>query len=221
MVADKGYHSGEVLKTLHNSGVRSYLPEPQRGKRNWEGKAVEKKRTYENRRRIRGSRGKQLQKERSELTERTFAHMYETGGMRRVHLRGRDNILKRLLVHGAAFNLSLVLRKDLGAGTPREFQTLYTQLFALIWMLWDDIMSRMGEDSGDLGAAVYFISTSTLDPISANPAQPQSENETTVAVGTPVARRPPHRSVRAGLLHTAPTSDIWRRSAHSDADAGS
>lgn len=162
VVADKGYHSGEVLKTLHNRGVRSYLPEPQRGKRNWEGKAVEQKRTYENRRRIRGSRGKQLQKERSELTERTFAHMYETGGMRRVHLRGRDNILKRLLVHGAAFNLSLVLRKDLGAGTPREFQKLYTQLFALIWMLWDDMMSRMGEDNDDLGVVLHFISTSTL-----------------------------------------------------------
>jgi transposase len=140
VVADKGYHSGEVLKALHTNGVRSYLPEPQRGKRNWEGKAAEQKRTYENRRRIRGSRGKQLQKERSELTERTFAHMYETGGMRRVHLRGRDNILKRLLVHGAAFNLSLILRQQLGAGTPREFQSLYMQLFALIWVHWDEIL---------------------------------------------------------------------------------
>jgi transposase len=179
VVADKGYHSGEVLKTLHRGGVRSYLPEPQRGKRNWEGKAVEQKRTYENRRRVRGARGKQLQKERSELTERTFAHMYETGGMRRGHLRGRDNILKRLLVHGAAFNLSLVLRKDLGAGTPREFQNLYTQLFALIWMLWDDIMSRMGEDSGDLGAALYFISTSTLNLIRQILPSHNQKNETT------------------------------------------
>lgn len=179
VVADKGYHSGEVLKTLHNSGVRSYLPEPQRGKRNWKGKAVEQKRTYENRRRIRGSRGKQLQKERSELTERTFAHMYETGGMRRVHLRGRDNILKRLLVHGAAFNLSLVLRKDLGAGTPREFQKLYTQLFALIWMLWDDIMSRIVEDSGNLGVALYFVSTSTLNLIRSILPNHNQKNETT------------------------------------------
>jgi transposase len=141
LVADKGYHSGEVLKTLHVSGVRSYLPEPQRGKRNWEGKGVEQKRTYENRRRTRGSRGKELQKIRSELTERTFAHMYETGRLRRVHLRGRNNILKRLLVHGAAFNLSIVLRKELGAGTPREFQRLYMQLFALIWMHWDQMLA--------------------------------------------------------------------------------
>jgi DDE family transposase len=124
VVADKGYHSGEVLQNLHEEAVRSYIPEPERGARNWQGKAVEQKRTYENRRRVRGNRGKRLQKTRSELTERSFAHMYETGGMRRVYLRGRDNILKRLLVHGVAFNLSLVLRKTLGAGKPRQLQGL-------------------------------------------------------------------------------------------------
>ena len=136
LVADKGYHSGEVLKTLHTGGVRSYLPEPGRGKRNWEGKAVEQKRTHENRRRVRGSRGKRLQKIRSELTERTFAHMYETGAMRRVHLQNRKNILKRLLIHGAAFNLSLILRKVLGAGTPRGFGDLHMGLFAAIRTAW-------------------------------------------------------------------------------------
>ena len=113
VVADKGYHSGAVLKDVHEQEVRSYIPEPDRGRRNWqgEGKAEEQKRTYENRRRVRGDRNKRLQKLRSELTERSFAHLYETGGMRRVHLRGRNNILKRLLVHGAGFNLSLILRK--------------------------------------------------------------------------------------------------------------
>jgi transposase len=130
VVADKGYHSGAVLKDLHEEGVRTYIPEPDRGPRHWEGKAVEQQRTYENRRRVRGNRGKQLQKMRSELTERSFAHMYETGGMRRVHLRGRDNILKRLLVQGAAFNLSLILRKALGVGKPRQLQGLCCELFA-------------------------------------------------------------------------------------------
>jgi transposase len=131
VVADKGYHSGEVLKDLHEQRVRTYIPEPDRGARKWEGKAVEQKRTYENRRRIRGNRGKRLQTIRSELTERTFAHLYETGGMRRVHLRGRDNILKRLLVQGAAFNLSLILRKALGVGKPRQLQGLCGALFDL------------------------------------------------------------------------------------------
>jgi hypothetical protein len=50
--------------------------------------------------------------------------------MRRVHLQGRNNILKRLLVHGAAFNLSLILRKAIGVGKPRRLQGLYLQFFA-------------------------------------------------------------------------------------------
>lgn len=133
VVADKGYHSGTVLKQVHQQEVRSYIPEPERGRRNWqgEGKAEEQARTYENRRRVRGERNKRLQKLRSELTERSFAHLYETGEMRRVHLRGRDNILKRLLVHGAAFNLSLILRKTLGVGKPRRLQGLCLQISAL------------------------------------------------------------------------------------------
>jgi transposase len=137
VVADKGYHSGPVLKDLHAQGVRSYIPEPERGRRKWdgEGKAVEQKRTYENRRRTRGDRGKRLQKIRSELTERTFAHMYETGGMRRVHLRGRNNILKRLLLHGAAFNLSLILRQTLGAGKPKQFQGILFGVFASLALI--------------------------------------------------------------------------------------
>ncbi len=132
VVADKGYHSGAVLTDLHEQEVRSYIPEPERGRRNWQGaeKADEQKRTYENRRRVRGDRNKRLQKLRSELTERTFAHLYETGGMRRVHLQGRNNILKRLLVHGAAFNLSLILRQAIGVGKPRRLQGLYLQFFA-------------------------------------------------------------------------------------------
>jgi transposase len=142
VVADKGYHSGAVLTELHGQEVRSYIPEPERGPRKWqgEGKAEEQKRTYENRRRVRGDRNKRLQKLRSELTERSFAHLYETGGMRRVHLRGRENILKRLLVHGAAFNLSLILRKVMGVGKPRRLQGLCLQLleplarhFSALW----------------------------------------------------------------------------------------
>ncbi len=133
VVADKGYHSGAVLKKVHEQEVRCYIPEPERGRRNWqgEGKEEEQKRTYENRRRGRGDRNKRLQKLRSELTERSFAHLYETGGMRRVHLRGRKNILKRLLVHGAAFNLSLILRQTMGVGKPRRLQGLSLQPFML------------------------------------------------------------------------------------------
>ena len=122
LVADKGYHSNEVMKDLKEVGVRSYVPEPDRGKRNWAGKRVEQAAVYGNRRRMRGARGKRLLKQRGEKLERTFAHLYETGGMRRTHLRGHKNILKRLVVHAGAFNLSLIMRQQLGVGTPRGLQ---------------------------------------------------------------------------------------------------
>jgi transposase len=122
VVLDKGYHSNEMLVELADWQVRSYCSEPDRGRRDWEGKQEEQVAVYANRRRIRGDRGKRLLRQRGEKVERSFAHCYETGGMRRVHLRHHRNILKRLLVHVAAFNLGLVMRKILGRGTPRGLQ---------------------------------------------------------------------------------------------------
>jgi hypothetical protein len=52
--------------------------------------------------------------------ERSFAHLYDTRGTRRVHLRGMNNIAKRLLIHPAALNLSLILRQMLRAGTAQQ-----------------------------------------------------------------------------------------------------
>ena len=51
--------------------------------------------------------------------------------MRRCHLRGHENILKRQLVHVGAFNLSLILRKLLGAGTPRELKNRSGRFLAI------------------------------------------------------------------------------------------
>ena len=135
-VADKGYHSGAVLTQLHEQGIRSYIPEPARGPRKWPGKQVEQQRVYANRRRVGGERSKQLQKLRCELTERSFAHMYETGGMRRVHLKGRENILKRLFIHATGFNLALVMRKMFGVGKPRRLQGLADHFFELCAKTW-------------------------------------------------------------------------------------
>ena len=135
VVADKGYHSGAVVTDLHGVDCRSYIPEPERGRRNWEGKEDEQKQVYANRRRIQGARSKQLQRKRSELTERSMAHLYETGGMRRVHLKGSHNILKRLLVHAGGFNLALIMRKLVGVGKPRRLQGACACIFACFGLL--------------------------------------------------------------------------------------
>ena len=125
VVADKGYHSGPVLEELQAAGVRTYIPEKkQKGHRHWVGKEGQQQAVYANRQRLQRSKGKRLLRQRGELIERSFAHCYETGGMRRTHLRKHNNILQRLLIHVAGANLGLLLRRKYGNGTPRSLQGL-------------------------------------------------------------------------------------------------
>jgi transposase len=132
VVADKGYHSGAVLVAMKEA-VRTYIPEKkQAGKRHWTGKKDEQQAVYANRRRVSGIYGQSLLRKRGELIERSFAHCYDTGAMRRTHLRGHQNILKRQLIHVGAFNLSLIFRSMIGAGTPRE---LKNHLALLVFVL--------------------------------------------------------------------------------------
>jgi transposase len=141
VVGDKGYHSNQSLVDLEAIGLRSYLSEPDRGRRNWKKNPTARDAVYRNRRRIRGSRGLRLLRLRGERLERPFAHLYETGGMRRVYLRGHTNIRKRLLIHTAGFNLGLLMRQLIGVGTPRGLQG---RLMVVIATLWPLLRSRWG-----------------------------------------------------------------------------
>ena len=105
IVGDKGYHSNQTLIDLDAVGIRSYVSEPDRGRRDWSKDPEARAPVYGNRRRMRGRRGRRLMRQRGERIERSFAHLYDTGGMRRTHLRGHTNILKRLLIHAGGFNL--------------------------------------------------------------------------------------------------------------------
>jgi transposase len=141
VVGDKGYHSNQSLVDLEAVGVRSYFSEPDRGRRNWQKHPEARNAVYRNRRRIRGPRGLRLLRLRGERLERPFAHLYETGGMRRVHLRGHTNIRKRLLIHAGGFNLGLVMRQLIGVGTSRglqgRFNAVLTTLLVVIRPLWE------------------------------------------------------------------------------------
>ena len=134
-VGDKGYHAGEVLVAARELRVRTYIAEPERGRRKWVGKRVEQAAVYGNRQRIGGHRGKQLLRRRGELVERTFAHAYETGALRRLYVRGKQNAQKRLLLQAAACNLALLLRKMIGAGTPRAMQDAVAHLLRVLLRL--------------------------------------------------------------------------------------
>ncbi len=136
LVTDKGYHSNDTMTVFREVGIRTYVSEPDRGRRNWKDKSEEKEAVYANRRRIRGERGKELLRQRGLMLERPFAHTLETGGMRRVHLRHRENILKRILIQYAALNLSLLLRHGFGKGTPRGLQGRCVATLLLLMWLW-------------------------------------------------------------------------------------
>jgi transposase len=136
VVADKGYHSNGSMMDLQEMNLRSYVSETDRGRRDWTDKAEQQRAVYANRRRIKGDRGKRLMRKRGELIERSFAHNYETGAMRRTHLRGHDNIAKRLLIHVGGSNLGLVMRKLIGIGKPRRLQGLLSSIFDLVLGLW-------------------------------------------------------------------------------------
>lgn len=119
VVADKGYHSNQAVLGLDELEVRTYIAEPDRGPRNWRGKAAEKAAVYGNRRRIQGHRGKSLQRQRGERIERNFAHQFDTGGLDRLYVRGKENVHKKFLIQAAACNLALLMRSRYGSGKPR------------------------------------------------------------------------------------------------------
>jgi transposase len=112
---------------------------------------------YGNRRRISGEHGKELLRRRGELLERSFTHAYETGGLRRVHLRGRENILKRVLIHMGGFNLSLVMRQLLGKGTPRGLQGTSADALPAFLRLWIAVLARTEQESAPLPALLCSL----------------------------------------------------------------
>lgn len=158
LVTDKGYHSNQALVALEAVGVRSYISEPDRGRRNWQDNPEARDAVYRNRRRIRGVRGRRLMRRRGELLERPFAHMYETGALRRVYLRGHENILKRVLVHAGALNLGLLMRTLFGVGTPRSLQG---RVAAFLLALWSFV--RPSETFWARLTRLYRLAISNLD----------------------------------------------------------
>jgi transposase len=171
VVADKGYHSRRTVLELETHGFRTYISEPARGRHSWTDQHTARDAVYANRRRIRGARGRRLQRRRGACVERPNAHLYETGGMRRTHLRGHANILKRLLVHVGGFNLGLIMRTLFGIGTPRSLQGRLTALVALVVARWTrsvELWRDTRPPSADRSAALIAHHRFELLPVGAS-----------------------------------------------------
>src|SRR5437867_5656662 len=151
VAADKGYHKASTLELAGGLSLRTYIPEPKNPHgRRWTDKPVgHQEAVYGNRRRVKGARGKRLQRLRSELLERSFAHVCETGGARRCWLRGVERVTKRYLVQVAARNLSLIMRMVFGMGTARGLQPagdLLSFIYVAIthrWVTWRALSWRL------------------------------------------------------------------------------
>src|SRR5271163_4582413 len=115
---------------LAEQGVRTYIPERRQKSRCWTDKPVAQEKAFRaNRQRVRGKKGRQLNRWRSERCERTFAHVCETGGGRRAWLRGQKNVTKLHTLKCAAYNLGLLLRKVWGLCKPRNAEAAGAALF--------------------------------------------------------------------------------------------
>jgi len=147
-VADKGYYKNETLAELElTEGLRTYIAEPKfKDRRNWKNKPEEQRQAVtNNRRRVKGDRGRALQRKRSERVERSFAHVCGTGGSRRTWLRGIEKVRKRYLMSAMARNLGLVMRSLFGYGTARSLQSegdLADNLHSA-WINMQDGLSRL------------------------------------------------------------------------------
>jgi hypothetical protein len=128
--------------------VRTYISEPDRGRRNWED--LEARDAVYRNRSIRGPRGNRLLRHRGKRLARPFAHFYRTGGMRRVHLRGRDNILKRTLLHTGALNLGLLMGSP-SASARHAASKAASRRFWCASGLSFDLLSTSGTRSGRSG----------------------------------------------------------------------
>ena len=133
LVADKGYHSRETLKSLDDGPWKARIAEPKRdGFLRWHGDDAARRAVVNNRTRLLSGIAREAFRLRAEVVERGFALVLDRGGMRRAWLRGRENLHKRYLVHVAGYNLGLIMRLLTGAGTPREFQALVAVRLAAV-----------------------------------------------------------------------------------------
>ena len=136
VVADKGYHTATLLRRMKTQRYRTYIPERrQAGRRRWTDKGGTPTAVAFHQNRARGLRalGKRYHRWRAERTERTFAHVCETGGARRTRLRGRANVAKRYLLQAAGANLALVMRTLYGLGTPRGWADRAQEALRAFW----------------------------------------------------------------------------------------
>src|SRR5437899_9228671 len=129
VTSDKGYYAVNELQTLQQEEIRTVIADPIDNRRLDKLETDQKKAVQAARRSVKSKSGKELLRRRGMHIERSFAHILDCGGMRRTTLRGWENLNKRYKLAAAFYNLSQLMRKLFGFGTPKQLAAFRRQLF--------------------------------------------------------------------------------------------
>lgn len=119
-VSDKGYYKVSELTALQQHGIKTVISDPIDNRRIEKLPVEQQKAVRAAKRSVTANYGKQLLKRRGMYVERSFEHVLDCGGARHTTLRGTENISKRYMIQTACMNLSLLMRKMIGIGTPKQ-----------------------------------------------------------------------------------------------------
>jgi transposase len=120
VTSDKGYYAVGELQALQHEGIRTVISDPIDNRRVDKLEPAEQRAVRGAKRSVKSKSGKELLRRRGMHIERSFAHILDAGGMRRTTLRGWENLNKRFKLAAAFYNLSQLMRKLFGFGTPKQ-----------------------------------------------------------------------------------------------------
>jgi transposase len=122
--ADKGYYAVGQLQELQREQIKTVICDPINNRRLDKLEPDEQRAVKAAKRSTRSRYGKELLGKRGQHIERAFAHLLDCGGMRRATLRGLQNLQKRFQLAAAFYNLSQLMRKLCGVGTPKQCEAM-------------------------------------------------------------------------------------------------
>lgn len=118
--ADKGDYAVGQLQALPREQIKTVICDPINNRRLDKLAPAEQAVVKAAERSTRSQYGKALLRQRGQHIERAFADIPDCGGLRRATLRGRQNLQKRFQLAAAFYNLSQLMRKLFGVGTPKQ-----------------------------------------------------------------------------------------------------
>jgi transposase len=133
--ADKGYHAVPEMGDLQAEGIRTVIADPVKNRKVAKLTPADRQVVRKAKRSARSQSGKDLLRRRGRHIERTFAHILDAGGARRTTLCGLANLNKRFKLAAAIYNLSQLMRKLFGVGTPKQWAAGAKALFYWFWRL--------------------------------------------------------------------------------------